>query len=162
MRDENLSLYAPYHALFCYWSPLREDTTRTVPHDLRDSTLSTRPRPVLGPSSTWPRPSLDPPLINRKERPTWHRTRSLFTVSSTMSPWCPGMADHSRGMSLQSPPQGSTKLHLKGTPSSLPPLPYKRAGQGSTKRGKRTTNNGQQKTSLHPTKEDQHLKQSPL
>jgi hypothetical protein len=74
MGGENLSLYAPYRALFYYWSPSREDTTRTVPHDLGDSALSTRPWPVLGLSLTWPRPSLDPPPVNREERPTWHRT----------------------------------------------------------------------------------------
>jgi hypothetical protein len=107
--------------------------TRTIPHDLGDSTLSTRPRPVLGPSSTWPQPSLDPPPVNKEERPTWHRTRGLFTVSSSTSPWCPGMAGHSWGTSLQPPPQGSIKLHLKvpRRPSLL--LPYKRAGQGSTR-----------------------------
>jgi hypothetical protein len=54
MRGENLSLYAPYHALFCHRSPSREDMTRTVPHDLGDSALSTRPRPVLDLASTQP------------------------------------------------------------------------------------------------------------
>jgi hypothetical protein len=56
--------------------------------------------PVLDPSSTWPRPSLDLPSVSREKRPTWHRTRCLFTVSSSTSPWCPGMPDHSRGTSL--------------------------------------------------------------
>jgi hypothetical protein len=55
MRGENLSLYAPYRALFCHRSSSREDTTRTVPHDLGDSALSTRPRPGLDPSSTYHR-----------------------------------------------------------------------------------------------------------
>jgi hypothetical protein len=49
----NLSLYAPYRALFCQRSPSREDTTKTVPHDLGDSALSTRPRPSLDPASTY-------------------------------------------------------------------------------------------------------------
>jgi hypothetical protein len=51
--------------------------------------------PVLDPSSTWPRPSLDPPPVSREERPTLRRTQGLFTVSSPTSPWCPGMAGHS-------------------------------------------------------------------
>jgi hypothetical protein len=55
MGGEDLSLYAPYRALFYHRSPSREDTTRTVPHDLRDSTLSTRPRPGLDPASTYHR-----------------------------------------------------------------------------------------------------------
>jgi hypothetical protein len=58
MGGENLSLYAPYRALFCHRSPSREDTTRTVPHDLRDSALSTRPRPILDLASTQPRPTI--------------------------------------------------------------------------------------------------------
>jgi hypothetical protein len=66
--------------------------------------------------STRPRSGLDPPPVNKEERPRWHRAQSLFTVSSSTSPWCPGMAGHSQGTSLQPPPQGSTKLHLKGTP----------------------------------------------
>jgi hypothetical protein len=74
--------------------------------------------PVLDPSSTWPRPSLNLPSVSREKRPTWHRTRGLFTVSSSTSPLCPRMASHSRGTSLQPPPQGSTKLHLKAPPAS--------------------------------------------
>jgi hypothetical protein len=55
-----------------------------------------------------PRPVLDPALIHRRSnkeaRPACHRIRSLFTVSSSTSPWCPRMTDHSQGMSLQRPP----------------------------------------------------------
>jgi hypothetical protein len=58
-----------------------------------------------------PRPGLDPASAYYRSagRPTWHRARGLFTVSSSTSPWCPGMASHSRGTSLHPPPQGSTK-----------------------------------------------------
>jgi hypothetical protein len=95
----------------------------------------TRPYPpVLDPSSTWPRPSLDPPPINKEERPTWHRTRSLFTVSSSTSPWCPGMAGHSWGTSLQPAPHGSTKLHLEGTPD-VPAFSYPIKGQAGALQG---------------------------
>jgi hypothetical protein len=59
MGGENLSLYAPYHALFRHRSPLREDTTRIVPRNPRDSTLSAHPRPVLDPASIRPRPTAD-------------------------------------------------------------------------------------------------------
>jgi hypothetical protein len=83
----------------------------------------TRPYPLtLNPSSTWPRSGLDPPPVNKEERPTWHRAQSLFIVSSSTSPWCLGMAVHFRGTSLQPPLQGLTKLHLKAPPASWPPL----------------------------------------
>jgi hypothetical protein len=55
MGGENLSLYAPYHALFCHRSPSIEDTIRTILHDLRDSALSTCPRPSLDLASTYHR-----------------------------------------------------------------------------------------------------------
>jgi hypothetical protein len=52
MGGENLSLYTPYRTLFCYCSPSRVNTTRSVSHDLGYSALSTRPRPGLDPAST--------------------------------------------------------------------------------------------------------------
>jgi hypothetical protein len=58
MGGENLSLYTPYHTLLCHRSPSREDTTRSVPHDLGDSALSAHSRPVLDPASTQPRPTI--------------------------------------------------------------------------------------------------------
>jgi hypothetical protein len=124
----------------------------------------TRTYPLtLDPSSTWPRSGLDPLPVNKEERLTWHRAQSLFTVSSSTSPWCPGMAGHSQGTSLQPPPQGSTKLHLKGT-LGVPASSYPIKGQAGALQGgrQRTTSNRQRKTSLHPAIEDQHLKQSPL
>jgi hypothetical protein len=69
------------------------------------------------------------------------------------------MAGHSRGTSLQSPPQGSIKLHLKGTPGvSASSYPIK--GQAWALQGE--ADNRRRKTSLYPAIEDQHLKQSPL
>jgi hypothetical protein len=70
------------------------------------------------------------------------------------------MAGHSRGTSLQQPPQRSTKLYLKAPPAPLPPLTLIK-GQAGTLHGGQE-NNGRQKTSHLPTIEDQHLKQSPL
>jgi hypothetical protein len=58
MGGENLSIYTPYRTLFCHRSPSREDTTRSVPHDLGDSALSARPRPILDLASTQPRPTI--------------------------------------------------------------------------------------------------------
>jgi hypothetical protein len=52
MGGENLSLCTPYRTLFCHRSPSREDTTRSVPHDLGDSALSARRQPGLDPAST--------------------------------------------------------------------------------------------------------------
>jgi hypothetical protein len=99
----------------------------------------TRPYPLTV-DPHWP--VLDPSPVNKEERPTWHKTRSLFTVSSSTSSWCPGMAGHSRGTSLQPPPQGLTKLHLKGTPG-VPASSYSIKGQtGALQGGEwRTTDN---------------------
>jgi hypothetical protein len=85
---------------------------------------------LIHPASTQSRRA---PPVSRKERPTWHRTQGLFTVSSSTSPRCPGMASHSWGTSLQPSPQRSTKLHLKTPQRPGLLLPYKRVGQGSTK-----------------------------
>jgi hypothetical protein len=145
MGGENLSLYALYRALFCHQSPSREDTTRTVPHDLGDSALSTRPRP-----------SLDLSLVSKEERPTWHRARDLFTVSSSTSPWCPGMAGHSRSTSLQPPPQGSTKLHLKGTPG-VPASSYPIKGQAGALQGGASRSEQRQKNNEPRTTKNQSL-----
>jgi hypothetical protein len=75
--------------------------------------LGTRPYPFhVDP----PRPVLDPASTNcrstRKQGLHATRSESLFTVSSSTSPWCTGMASHSRGTSLQRPPQRSTKLYF--------------------------------------------------
>jgi hypothetical protein len=113
-------------------SPSRKDTTRPVLHNPRDSALSIRSRPGLDPAS----------MLNTTQqegRTAWHGAPSHFGVSSSTSPWCPGMAFHSQGTSLQSPQQGSTKHHLK-TPRRPDLLsPYKRVGRRTKKR-----NNGQQ------------------
>jgi hypothetical protein len=91
----------------------------------------------LDPSSTRPRPTDGQ---NKNARLAWHRIQSIFTVSSSTSPWCLGMADHSRGTSLQQPPQRSTKLHLKGTPG-IPASSYPIKGQAgdSTREEQRMT-----------------------
>jgi hypothetical protein len=121
---------------FCYpsrdgrWKPV---TVRTIPCTVlppitleggydKDCIPRSRGFGLIHPSSAHPRPSIDLPSVSREKRPTWHRARGLFTISSSTSPWCPGMAGHSRDTSLQPPPQGSIKLHFKGTPASLPPL----------------------------------------
>jgi hypothetical protein len=110
-----------------------------------------RPYPSnLDPTSTQPR---RPVLFDTKERPTWHRAQGHFTVSSPMSSWCPGMAGHSWSTPLQSLLQGSTKLHLKSPRCPGLLIPYKRAGQGSTRgRGQRTTGKTQAKAKCQKTK----------
>jgi hypothetical protein len=98
--------------------------------------LGIRPYPSgLDPASTQPR---RPAQFNGKGRTVWHGALGHFVVSSPTMPWCPGMAGHSQGTSLQSIQQESTKHHLKA-PRRLGLLsPYKRAGQGSTQEeGKR-------------------------
>jgi hypothetical protein len=88
--------------------PSSGNTTSIVPRNFWDSALSIPYRPTL----TRPRPSLDQPPVNKEARHACHRIRGLFTVSSSTSPWCPGMAGHSRSTSLQRLPQRSIKLHL--------------------------------------------------
>jgi hypothetical protein len=96
-----------------------------------------RPYPSgLDPASTQPR---RPTLFDRKERPMWHRTSGHFTVSSPTSPRSPEMADHSWSTPLQPLLQGSTTHHLKTPRCPGLPLPYKRAGQGSTRGGEQDT-----------------------
>jgi hypothetical protein len=92
------------------------------------------------------------PPVSGKERPTWHRTQGHFTVSSPTSSRCPGMAGHSWSTPLQPPLQGSTKLHLKIPRCPALLLPYKRAGQGST-RGQEQDTSQKPSTSKqrHPT-----------
>jgi hypothetical protein len=87
--------------------------------------------PVLDPSLTWPRSSLDLPSVSREKRPTWHRTRGLFTVSSSMSPWYPGARRYSH---LHRDRQNFTS---KAPRHPCLILSYKRAGRGSTRRDER-------------------------
>jgi hypothetical protein len=135
-----------HHTAHCFATDHPRGSIRQGPHP----TISgIRPYlPIVDPSSTHPRPGLDPPPDNREEKPTWHMTQGLFTVSSPTLPRCPGMAGHSWGTSLQPPPQGSTKLHLKAPQRPGLLLPYKRAGQGST----RGTEARQQRTNQHTRK----------
>jgi hypothetical protein len=91
---------------------------------------------LIRPASTQPR---RPALFDRKERPTWHRAPGHFTISSPTSPRCPGMAGHSWSTPLQPLLQGSTTHHLKTPRCPGLPLPYKRAGQGSTRGGEQDT-----------------------
>jgi hypothetical protein len=63
------------------------------------------PRPILDPAST-------KPPVKQESKACMPQDLSLFTVSSSMSPWCPGMVGHSRGTSLKRPPQRSIKLHF--------------------------------------------------
>jgi hypothetical protein len=113
----------------------------------------------LDPASTRSR---RPALVDRKERPTRHRTPGHFTISSPTSPRCPGMAGHSWSMLLQPPLQGSTKLHLKTPRRPGLLLPYKRAGQGSKGDKRKTQARSQALASKRIQSTDQHLKQPPL
>jgi hypothetical protein len=72
------------------------------------------------------------------------------------------MAGHSWSTPLQSLLQGSTTHHLKTPrcPSLL--LPYKRAGQGSTRDTGQTQAKSQVLANKSTQLRDQHLKQSPL
>jgi hypothetical protein len=152
MGGENLSLYTPCRALFWHRSPSREDTTRTVPHDLGDSALSTRPRPGLEPASTYHRSA------GRKDRRgtglgSFHRLVLCVTMVSRDGQPFPG---HIATVTSTGIDKTSLQRH-PGIPASSYPI---KGQAGALQRG--TTNNRKRETSLHPTKEDQHLKQSPL
>jgi hypothetical protein len=86
-----------------------------------------------------PRPGLDQPPVNKGARPARHRTRSLFTIPSFTSPWCPEMAGHSRSTSLQQLPQRPDKTSLlRHHPGASGfSWPYKREGGGLYERGKK-------------------------
>jgi hypothetical protein len=117
------------HTLLCTvyrQSPSREDTTRPVFRDLRDSALSARHRPGLGPAST-------PSAVRQGRKAGMARCSGLFRCLSPTSPRCPGMVGHSRDTSLQSLLQGSTKHRLKAPRCPGLLLPYKRAGQDPTR-----------------------------
>jgi hypothetical protein len=124
MGGENLSLYTPYRTLFCHRSPSREDTTRSVPHDLGDSALSTHPRPDLDPASIYHRSA------GRKGR--------RGTGLDVFSPSRP--LRHHRVRGWLAIPRARRYSHLhrdrQNFTSRLPQcpgllLPYKRTGQGS-------------------------------
>jgi hypothetical protein len=124
MEGKNLSLYTPYRALFCHRSPSREDTTRTVPLDLGDSALSTRPRPGLDPVLTHHQPA-----GMKGQRGTGLR---VFSPSRPLRHhgvrgW-PAILGARRYSHLHRDRQNFTS-RLPRHPGLL--LPYKRAGQGS-------------------------------
>jgi hypothetical protein len=154
MGGENLSLYAPYRALFRHWSPSRENTTSTVPRNSRDSTLSIHRRPT----STRPRPGLDQPPVKRESKA--HMPQDLESFHRLIL-YVIMVSGDGRPFSGHVATTASTTLDKTSLapPASLPPLdPIK--GQAWPLRGGED-NRQQQKTSHHPTV-DQHLKQSPL
>jgi hypothetical protein len=138
MGGENLSLYTPYRTLFCHRSPSREDTTRFVPHDLRDSALSTCPRPGLDPASTYHR------LARRKGR--CGTGLEVFSLS------CPLRHHGVRGWPAI--PRAHRYSHLHRDRQKDRPGLYRGEGRSKTQ-AKSQASKGTQPT-------DQHLKQSPL
>jgi hypothetical protein len=120
----NLSLCSPYHALFCHRSSSREDTTRSVFHDLGDSALSVQPRPGLD--------------VHRRLAGKKGRRGTGLRVFSPSRPqrhhgvrgW-PTISEARRYSHLY---RESTKLHLKAPRCPGLLLPYKRAGQGSSRK----------------------------
>jgi hypothetical protein len=155
MGGENQSLYTPYRTLICHRSPSREDTTRFVPHDLRDSALSARPRPGLDLASTYHRP------VGRKGR----RVTGLGVFSPSRPlrhhgvrgwPAIPGARRYSH---LYRDRQNFTS-RLPRRPGLL--LPYKRIGQGSIRGDGQSKTQARSQVSKGTQPIDQHLKQSPL
>jgi hypothetical protein len=155
-----LSLYTPYRTLFCYWSPSRVNTTRSVSHDLGDSALSARPRPGLDPASTHRRSA------GRKGR---RGTRlRIFSPSHPLrhhgvQGW-PTISGARRYSHLYKDRQNFTSRH-PGAPASS--YPIKGQARALQKRGRKTNGQGKTQARSHaqtskgtpPT--DQHLKQSP-
>jgi hypothetical protein len=131
--------------------PSRENTTRTVPRDPEDSALSAHRRSI----STRPRPTAD--QKGRKadvtqDSESFHCLILYVTmVSRDGRPFSGHVATATSTEIDKTSPQRHPRC-------PCPLLPYKRAGRGSTK----GANDRRRKTSLHPTVEDQHLKQSPL
>jgi hypothetical protein len=132
MGGENLSLYAPYHALFRHWSPSRKNTTRTVPYDPEDSALSVHRRSTL----THPRPTAGQPgrkiNVSQDSESFHHLILYVTMVSRDGRPFSGHVATAASTAIDKSSPQRHPRH-----PCLL--LPYKRAGRDST-RGQQTTN----------------------
>jgi hypothetical protein len=157
MGGKNLSLYTPYRTLFCHQSPSREDMTRSIPHDLGDLALFTHPRPGLDPASTYHQ------SVGRKGRrgiglEVFSPSHPLRHHGVRGWPAIPGARRYSH---LYKDRQNFTS-RLPRCPGLL--LPYKRAGQGSTRREGRSKMQARSQAQIgkgiQPT--DQHVKQSPL
>jgi hypothetical protein len=154
MGGENLSLHAPYWALFRHWSPSRVNTTSTVPRDSGDSALSVHCRPT----STRPRPGLDQPTVKAcvtQGSESFYRLILYVTmVSGDGRPFSGHVATATSTAIDKTSPQRHPRC-----PCLL--LPYKRVGRGLYKGG--TENNRRRKENQSPSHQrDQHLKQSPL
>jgi hypothetical protein len=107
---------------------------------------------LIRPTSTRPRCLAQ---FNREGGPAWHGAPGHFAVSSPTSPRCPGMAGYSRGTSLQSLPQGSTKHHLKAPQCPGLLLPYKKGRPGPYK-GTRTTGMTEVQSQVPAIEDPQH------
>jgi hypothetical protein len=133
MGGENLSLYTPYRTQFCHRSPSREDMTRSVPHDLGDSALSTHPRPDLDPASTY----------HRSARRKGQRGIGLEVFSPSRPlrhhgvRGCPAISGARRYSQLYRDRQNFTS-RLPGVPASSYPIKgWARALQGGTDKARR-------------------------
>jgi hypothetical protein len=150
MGGENLSLHTPCRALFRHRSPSRQNTTSVVPRNSQGSALSTLRRPT----STQPRPTAGQQRSKARtlqDPGSFHRPILYVTMVSRDGRPFPEHVATTASTTLD-----KTSL-LRHPPASLPPLdPIKEKAGDSTKE------DGQGKTSHHPTIEDQHLKQSPL
>jgi hypothetical protein len=127
---KNLSLYTPYRALFCHRSPSREDTTRSVPHDLGDSALSARCRPILDPASTQPQSTAGRQggkADVAQDSGSLHRLVPDVTMVSRDGRPFLGHVPTATSTGIDK------KLHLKAPRHLGLLLPYKRAGQGSSR-----------------------------
>jgi hypothetical protein len=124
--------------------------------------LEIRPYPpVLDPSSTQPRPTIGQQGEKADVAQNlgyFHRLVLYVTMVSSDGRPFPGHVATATSIGID---KTSPQRHPIISASSYPIKGQARALQGASE-GRRTTNNRQRKTSLHPTKEDQHLKQSPL
>jgi hypothetical protein len=143
MGGESLSLYTPYRTLFYHQPPSREDPIRSVPHDLRDSALSTS----LDLAST----GLD---AQRRSAGRKGPRGTGLRVFSPSHPRChhgvqgwPPIPRARRYNHLHKDRQNFTSRHPR-RPGLL--LPYKRAGKGST-RGQEASQKPSASKQRHPT-----------
>jgi hypothetical protein len=126
MGGENLSLYTPYRALLCHRSPSRVDMTRSVSHDLGDSALSAQPRPGLDPASTPTTGQQGRKANVAQDVGSFHRlVPDVTSVSGDGQPFLRHVAIATSIGIDKTSPQGTRRPGLL--------LPYKRAGQGSTR-----------------------------
>jgi hypothetical protein len=155
MGGENLSLYAPYRALFCHRPPSRKDTAKTVPHDLEDSALSTHPQPDLHFCHRLPTIGQQGEKGDvAQDSGSFHRLVPYVAMMSRDGrPFLGHVAIATstridKTLTQDTPSIPASSYPIKGQARALQEARNKTRSQAQTSKGKRTTNRRPRKTNL--------------